>query len=194
MKKPKAGIRSTSKKLKSGGASKLGMETADSDSKNETENTPTMPTPVIIPNDEPQANNIFCYATLEDKQQGTLYTDATGALPEISPDGKQYFFVAYDYDTNYIFALPIANVQDKTIIESFDKIFTELIEKVQKPTFNVTDNQAVTPLKKYLRAQNCRWQFVEPANHRVNADERAIQTFKNHFISGLCSTDSQWPT
>ena len=58
----------------------------------------------------------------------------------------------------------------------------------------VTDNQAVTPLKKYLRANNCRWQFVEPANHRVNADKRAIQTFKNHFIGGLCSTDSQWPT
>ena len=50
-KKPKAGIRSTRKKLKSGGATKLGMEIADSDSENETENTPTMPTPVIIPND-----------------------------------------------------------------------------------------------------------------------------------------------
>ena len=76
----------------------------------------------------------------------------------------------------------------------YDKIFTELREKGHRPTFNVTDNQVVTPLKKYLRAQNCRWQFVEPANHRVNADKRAIQTFKNHFISGLFSTDSQWPT
>ena len=52
----------------------------------------------------------------------------------------------------------------------------------------------MTPLKKYLRAKKCRWKFVELANHRVNASERAIQTLKNHFISGLCSTDSQWPT
>ena len=51
MKKQKSGIRSTRKKLKSGGAIRLGMEIADSDSENETENTPTMPTPVIIPND-----------------------------------------------------------------------------------------------------------------------------------------------
>ena len=36
MKKPKSGIRSTRKKLKSGGATKLGMEIADSDSENET--------------------------------------------------------------------------------------------------------------------------------------------------------------
>ena len=90
--------------------------------------------------------------------------------------------MAYDYDTNYIFALPIENVQDKTIIETFDNIFTKLTEKGHKQTFNVTDNQAVTPLKKYLRAQNCRWQFVKPANHRVNAAESVIQTFKNHFV------------
>ena len=106
-----------------------------------------MPTPVIIPTDEPQANNFFCYATLSDKQQGILYTGATGTFPENFLDGKQYFFVAYDYDTNYIFALPIANVQYKTIIKAFDKVFTNLTVKGHKPTFNVTDNQAVMPLK-----------------------------------------------
>ena len=36
-------------------------------------------------------------------------------------------------------------------------------------------------------------EFVEPHNHRVNAAERAIQTFKNHFIRGLCTTDQDWP-
>ena len=125
------------------------MDILDSESENENENTPIMLTPVIIPNDEPQANKTICYAALADKQQGTLYTDATGAFTEMSLDGKQLFF-AYDYDTNFIFALPIANVQDKTIIEAFDKVFTELTGKGHKPTFNVTDNQAVTPLKKYL--------------------------------------------
>ena len=144
-----------------------------------------MPTPDIIPNDEPQTKKIFFYAALADKKEGTLYTDATRAFPEMSLDGKQYFFVAYDYNTNYIFALPIANVQDKTFIKAFDKIFTKLTEKGHKPTFNVTENQAVTPVEKYLCAKNCRWQSVEPANHRVNAAKRAIQTFKNHFISGL---------
>ena len=34
---------------------------------------------------------------------------------------------------------------------------------------------------------------MEPPNHRVNAAERAILTFKNHFISGLSTTDSEWP-
>ena len=34
---------------------------------------------------------------------------------------------------------------------------------------------------------------MESINHRVNATERAIQTFKNYFNSGLGSTDSEWP-
>jgi hypothetical protein len=55
------------------------------------------------------------------------------------------------------------------------------------------DNQAVAALKDYLHAENCAWQFVEPNNHRVNAAERAIQTFKIHFISGLCTTDKAFP-
>ena len=35
--------------------------------------------------------------------------------------------------------------------------------------------------------------MVEPQNHRANAAERAIQTFKNHFIAGLASVDPDFP-
>jgi len=148
----------------------------------------------VVPRDgQPAANNIFCFAALADKQLGTMYTDATGALPVLSLEGLQYFFVAYDYDTNYIFAIPIANLKDATIIEAYKSVFNELTDKGHRPTFNISDNQASKPIKEFLKKENCRWQFVEPTNHRVNAAERAIQTFKNHFISGLCSTDDNWP-
>ena len=136
---------------------------------------------------------MFCYAALADKHTGTMYTDATGALPVLSLDGNQYYFEAYAYDPNYIFAIPIRNVKDETIIEAFDQVFQDLKERGFKPSFNVTDNQATKPIKAYLKNENAKWQFVEPSNHRVNAAERAIQTFKNHFISGLCSTDHDWP-
>ena len=138
-------------------------------------------------------SNIFCYTALADKQQGTLYTDATGALPARSMDANQYYFIAYDYDTNYIFAEPIPNVTDETIITTFQTIYNTLVDKGHKPLLNITDNQATTPLKKFLKEKKCKWQFVEPNNHRVNAAKRAIQTYKNHFVSGLASTDHDWP-
>jgi hypothetical protein len=32
-----------------------------------------------------------------------------------------------------------------------------------------------------------------PGIHRRNAAERAIRTFKNHFIAGLCGVDQYFP-
>ena len=122
-----------------------------------------------------------------------MYTDQTGALPVRSLDGMQYFFIVYDYDTNYTFAKPISNLKDESIITAFKAVFNEIKDKGHKPTFNITDNQCTKSIKAFLQKENCKWQFVELTNHRVNAAERAIQTFKNHFIIGLCSTDSNWP-
>ena len=51
-------------------------------------------------------NNVFCFAALADKEEGTVYTDATGALPVVSLNGKQYYIVMYDYDNKYVNALP----------------------------------------------------------------------------------------
>eukprot|EP00804_Cyclotella_cryptica_P000273 CCRYP_010218-RA/>CCRYP_010218-RA protein AED:0.29 eAED:-0.05 QI:0/0/0/0.5/1/1/2/0/769 len=137
--------------------------------------------------------NVCCYAALADKHTGTLYTDATGALPPVSLDGNQYYFVAYAYDPNYVFAIPIHNLRDETILKAFDEVFQELKTKGLKPTFNVTDNQAAQSIKTYLTNEKTKWHFVEPNNHRINAAERAIETYKNHFISCLCTTDKDWP-
>jgi hypothetical protein len=37
------------------------------------------------------------------------------------------------------------------------------------------------------------YQLVPPGIHRRYAAERAIRTFKNHFIAGLCSVDKNFP-
>jgi hypothetical protein len=55
------------------------------------------------------------------------------------------------------------------------------------------DNQATKHIKKFLTKNDCKLQVVEPHNHRVNATERAIQTFKTAFISALATTDSDFP-
>ena len=136
-------------------ATKLGTEFYGSETE-EKETHTTIPAQFIVREDEPEAdetqkNNILLYDALADKQAGTLYTDATGALSTMSLDGMQYFFIAYDYDANLIFAIPISNVKDSTIVEAFNKVFMKLKEKGDKPAFNVTNNQAINPLKTYLK-------------------------------------------
>ena len=47
--------------------------------------------------------------------------------------------------------------------------------------------------QKYMKKYDVRWQLVEPNNHRVNAAERAIQTFKSYFLAGLACVDKEFP-
>jgi hypothetical protein len=58
-------------------------------------------------NNTPANASIFCFAALADKNQGTIYTNYTGNLPTHALDNQQLFFVAYHYNINYIFALPM---------------------------------------------------------------------------------------
>ena len=64
-------------------------------------------------------NNIFCFA-------GTVYTDATGALPMLSLDGHQYYVVTYDYDNKFIEAKEVSDLKDETVIETVQKIFDKI--------------------------------------------------------------------
>jgi hypothetical protein len=68
-----------------------------------------------------------------------------------------------------------------------------LAAKGFKPKLNVMDNQATKHIKKILTKNECKVQLVEPHNHRVNAAECAIQTFKDAFIVVLATTDSNFP-
>ena len=63
-----------------------------------------------------------------------------------------------------------------------------------KPTFNIIDNVASKAIRKFLEEEIIGFQLVEPHNHRVNAAERAFQTFKNLYISGLATCDEHFPT
>ena len=45
----------------------------------------------------------------------------------------------------------------------------------------------------FFKDEHIQCQKVPPYVHRANASERAIQTFKYHFISGLCSSHSNFP-
>ena len=51
------------------------------------------------------------------------------------------------------------------------------------------DNEASEELKQYIRKQEIEFKIVPPGNHKQNQAERAIQTFKAHFIAILAGVD-----
>ena len=149
--------------------------------------------PNFIANDDESIANVFCYGAFADKRSGVVYNDLTGNFPFVSFDGSVCFLVVYHYEANAILATPISALDDKSIFNAYKKTFDELTQKGFKPKLNVMDNQATRYIKTFLTEQECELQLVEPHNHRVNAAERAIQTFKDAFISALATTDKDFP-
>ena len=64
----------------------------------------------------PTSNNVFCFAALAEKEKGTVYTDATGALPVMSLCGPQYYI--YDYNHCFIETKEVSSLNDETIVET----------------------------------------------------------------------------
>ena len=60
--------------------------------------------------------------------------------------------------------------------------------------FNIIADVATKAVESYLKDEGIKMQLVKPHNHRSNAAERAIQTFKNHTIAGLCMCDKDFPS
>jgi len=148
---------------------------------------------LIAMDDNDSIANIFCFGAFADKTSGLVYHDLTGSFPFVSLDGSVCFFVLYHYESNCIFGTPIAGLDDKTIFKAYKKHFDELTRKGFKPKLNIMDNQATKHIKTFLAENECDLQLVEPHNHRVNAAERAIQTFKDAFIAALATTDVDFP-
>jgi len=155
---------------------------------------PPSPANLIVDDDSnPSIANVFAYGAFADKHSGVVYHNLTGSFPFMSLDGSVCFFVRYHYESNSILAEPIKGLDDKTIFEAYKKFHILLTDKGYSVKLNVMDNQATRYIKKFLTENECKLQLVEPHNHRVNAAERAIQTWKDAFIAALATTDRDFP-
>ena len=57
----------------------------------------------------------------------------------------------------------------------------------------ILDNECSQDLRQAIRKKNMDFQLVPPHVHRRNAAERAIRTFKAHFLSTLATCDPEYP-
>ena len=151
-----------------------------------TEETPPSPIPT-------RTHTIYA-ATLDPKlPTGNSFSDLTGRFPIQSNRGANYIFVLYDYDSNAILVRPLRNRSAQEILRVFTSVHAYLVARGLRPRLHTLDNKASTSLKDFLTTEHIEYQLVPPHIHRRNSAERAIQTFKNHFIAGLASTDPNFP-
>jgi hypothetical protein len=78
-------------------------------------------------------------------------------------------------------------------VKAYDNIHQELTVKGFKPKLQTLDNEASAALKNFFTTNDVDYQLVPPHCHRRNTAERAIRTFKEHFVAGLSSVDPTFP-
>jgi hypothetical protein len=131
------------------------------------------------------------YATIVDS--GQIHSDLTGCFPTTSAKGNKYVLFLYDYDTNTILTEPMKSRGDQEMVRAYNKLIQELVDRGFKPRLQRIDNECSSALRSLINQHDIQFQLEPPHMHIRNAAERAIQTFKNHFIAGLCSVDPTFP-
>jgi hypothetical protein len=152
--------------------------------------------PIIIPDEfypTPETHKTHNCFVAYMNPTGQIYSDQTGRFVAPSSNGNNYLMVLYDYDSNHIFAQPFKNRTAISILNAFKTIHRRLLLAGCRPLLHRLDNECSTILKEYLVDETIDFQLVPPGVHRRNAAERAIRTFQNHFIAGLCSVDKDFP-
>ena len=72
-------------------------------------------------------------------------------------------------------------------------MYNELIRAGIQPILHQLDNECSKEMITAIVANGTKYQLAPPGDHKTNPAERAIQTFKNHFISTLFGADSKFP-
>ena len=101
--------------------------------------------------------------------------------------------VLYNYDSNAILAEGCTSRSATDLETSYDKLYNRLTKAGIVPVMQRIDNEVSKILVESIEAKGLRYQLASPHNHRLNPAERAVQTWKNHFISNLHGCDRQFP-
>jgi hypothetical protein len=126
--------------------------------------------------------------------KGIISTDLPGRFPITSARGNAYVFVLYDFDSNSILAVPIKNRRKHSLIQGYQQCLGELTRAGIKPILHRLDNEISNDMIAEIEQRSMDYyQIAAPGDHRLNFAERAIQNFKNHFVSVLHGCDPQFP-
>ena len=155
----------------------------------------TNPSPSFTPEDmlptiSPKSREVI-YSLVSSKD--TSYMDLTGRFPFCSSRGNEYILIGYNYDANAILGAPLKNRQAATITKVWNILHHQCSSAGVSSSTWILDNESSQDLISAMKKRKVSHQLVPPHNHRANAAERAIQTFKSHFKAGLASLDPSFP-
>lgn len=133
------------------------------------------------------------YTILNITSQSKAYGDLTGKFPVISSRGTQYFLVSYHYDANAVYAICLKNRSAFEITKAYMTLHKKFRESGNAPNTFILDNEISKSLLDAFTRKKIQYQLVPPHVKRRNMAERAIQIWKDHFLSGMATLPPDFP-
>jgi hypothetical protein len=102
--------------------------------------------------------------------------------------------IAFHADGNLMLQQPFKTKSDRHRIAAYNSIMTRLAARGLSVDLQILDNEASSAYKEAITFKwNATFQLVPPDMHRRNRAERAIRTFKDHFLAILSGVDAAFP-
>jgi hypothetical protein len=121
----------------------------------------------------------------------TMHADLTGKFPVKARNGDLYLAIFVYRGYIHVEGLPSRTATMQ--VKAAESMIRFLREHGQFPKAMRLDNETSRELEQHLKTQGLAVEYVPPTSHRRNKAERAIRTFKNHFIATLSSTAPDCP-
>jgi hypothetical protein len=96
-------------------------------------------------------------------------------------------------DSNRILQEPMMNRTAGKMIQAYQCLIDQLKSARITPKHHILDNECSEEFKATINKNNITYKLVPPHEHQSILAEKAIQTFKAHFISILCGTNTDFP-
>ena len=101
--------------------------------------------------------------------------------------------VLYDYDINAILTKTLKNNTTPEWARAQTRLIQYLIDRGLNPAALRIDNKCPKALREFFRANSAGFQLCPPNDHRKNQSEKAIDTWKCHFLEGLSGVEPNFP-
>ena len=95
----------------------------------------------------------------------------------------------FDYGSNSIHVEPMPLRSRYQIVLAYQRAYWLLVLRKLCPKLQKLDNECSAAFIHYLDEEAVEFQLSLPQLHRRHAAERAVRTWKTHFIAILCGCD-----
>ena len=123
----------------------------------------------------------------------TMFSYQTGKFPHASSKGHNYQMIVHEIDGNSTWIKPMKNRTKGEMILARRHALARMKLQGINPKHQVQDIKISAAYKAEIQAMHMTYHLVLPNDHHRNIAEKAIQTWKYHFVGILTDTADNFP-